>query len=416
MDERVQGGCGRHGLEPPKSAYETPNEAHSRNIEPPQLGSGQGPDIHSRVTVEGVRGGHYSDVGESDMVARPGGHAMWVDRSGKTRRPESEGVASSQWASSLLDRITGSNEALLWAKRTREKYGRIVGRFVSWWIGEKGNDERLENKANKRDVYVELAAHILEFLRSIAVDVSGEQINTIGRILLRLFQPYMNEAQYNDSMGKLKVLRRDTNLINPPQKQAADAVSLQDLQTLWRRAREVKLTPIEKLAIEILTVAFATVSRVAEIAGLRVRDVAEEGTLISIRAKTSAKSCDRHLKRVRNGCEIQPVHILKRRRELAILLGNDFLFLTCANAPPLTSSEVTNTLKRLTGKLNMNCRITAHSGRKGAAVAALMAGVPIPIIQSLGLWQCQDSLQAYLGKAIRDQFCALDFLSSKQRN
>lgn len=68
-------------------------------------------------------------------------------------------------------------------------------------------------------------------------------------------------------------------------------------------------------------------------------------------------------------------------------------------------------MRRVTKKLKMSCRITAHSGRKGAAVAVLLSGVPLVVIQSLGLWRCLDNLQAYLGEALRQQFGVLDFLA-----
>ena len=76
--------------------------------------------------------------------------------------------------------------------------------------------------------------------------------------------------------------------------------------------------------------------------------------------------------------------------------------------PPSTAS-VTERLKRLTRKLGLAARITAHSARKGAAIEALLAGVPIPVIQALGGWRSADTLQAYVGEAVRRTIPLLRF-------
>ena len=161
-------------------------------------------------------------------------------------------------------------------------------------------------------------------------------------------------------------------------------------------------------AVEILTVAFATTSRVAEIVALSVNDVSDDGTCIAVRTKTFAHTWQKHVKRVSNGCGLAPVEILKKRRERALLLSRHLLFSKQESKDsPLIAADVTAALKRVARKVRMNCNITSHSGRKGAAVAALVAGVPIVVIQSLGLWKCLDSLQAYLGRAVEKVFVYL---------
>ena len=74
----------------------------------------------------------------------------------------------------------------------------------------------------------------------------------------------------------------------------------------------------------------------------------------------------------------------------------------------IETTEVTVTLKSIARLLGMKCRITAHSARKGAAVSALLRGVPIPIIQAFGAWKSLESLQYYIGKAVREKLCWLD--------
>lgn len=212
----------------------------------------------------------------------------------------------------------------------------------------------------------------------------------------------------------LKLLRREANIRNPPSLQAADALSLKDLLNIWDKSEQQRVDPSERQALEILTVAFATTSRVAEITALKIRDVAEDGSSISIRAKTYAQTCVKHMKHVGSGCGLYPTRILRERRARAILQGRTLLFSSREDKDAaITSSEVTAALKRLTRKLQLKCRVTAHSGRKGAAVTALLAGIPVVVIQAFGLWKGVESLQAYLGKAVRERFCILDLVTSK---
>lgn len=259
----------------------------------------------------------------------------------------------------------------------------------------------------------ELAAGIMDYLRYIAGKLSGEQVNVLGRILLGVFDAFIAPEMRTKYRQQLKVLRRDANILNPPMKHAADAVTLKDLCTLWRRAVHARLGARERQAIEVLTVAFATTSRVAEIVALTVDDVAEDGSRIVIRTKTFAQTWQKHAKKVGDGCGLAPTKILSERRHRAQLLSRNLLFSGLERRDvPLSSADITTALKKTVKKVHMGCRITSHSGRKGAAVTALLAGVPVVVIQSLGLWKCLDSLQAYLGNAVRERFCILDLVTS----
>lgn len=255
------------------------------------------------------------------------------------------------------------------------------------------------------------------YLESVAGGVSGENLNMIGRTLLRLFEAYLTSMERAKLETLLKKLRRAANQANPPVRKAANALRLGDLQYMLGSPEYPKLSQWERQAVDILVVAFATLSRVAEIVSLSTRDVAENGHYISVRTKTYASTCQRHVKRVSNVLGLHPARVLQRQRAEAILQGRTLLYSGQTGRDiPVTSSEVTHALRRVTKKLKMLCRITAHSGRKGAAVAALLAGVPLVVIQSLGLWRCVDSLQAYLGESLRQEFCVLDFLKSGARS
>lgn len=258
---------------------------------------------------------------------------------------------------------------------------------------------------------------MIQYLQHIATYSSGEQVNTVGKILLTIFDDFISREENTKYRAQLKILRRDSNMLNPPARHAADALRLQDLLALWRRIRVVHMSSKERQAVEILTIAFATTSRVAEVAALTVEDVSNDGCYITIRTKTFAQTWLKHMKRVSDGCGLAPTRILRDRRGRALLLSRNLLFSKEESVDsPITSTEVTAELKRVVRKVHVKCKITSHSGRKGAAVAALIAGVPIVVIQSLGLWKCLDSLQAYLGRALREQFCVLDLLTKSGKN
>lgn len=279
---------------------------------------------------------------------------------------------------------------------------------MAWYF----NNRCKEQEERKPEDEIELMSQdIGVYLEYAAGRVSGENLNMIGRTLLRLFEAYLTSMERAKLETLLKKLRRAANQANPPVRKAANALRLDDLQYMLGSSEYHKLSQWEKQAIDILVVAFATVSRVAEIVSLTTGDVTENGHYISVRTKTYASTCQRHVKYVSNALGLYPSRILQSRRAAAILQGRTLLYSgQTGRDVPVTSSDVTHALKRVTRKLKMMCRITAHSGRKGAAVAALLAGVPLVVIQSLGLWRCIDSLQAYLGESLRQEFCVLDFL------
>ena len=258
-----------------------------------------------------------------------------------------------------------------------------------------------------------LAYAIVAYLRDLAQSASGENVYRQGTGLLRLLGPQLSEAQRTEVARLLPELRRVGNIINPPKKQAADAVSLELLERIWVNKQSRKLRHRQTLAIEVLTLTFATTSRTAEILALRTSDVEEDGRGISIRTKTSTATYQRHFKRVTDSKSLFPTQILRRRRQEAILNGRSLLFSAAEDSDtPLSSSDITGALKQAMRKMGITQRVTAHSGRKGAAVEALIAGASIVSIQALGVWKCVDSLQAYVGKAVRERFSVLDIIES----
>ena len=85
-----------------------------------------------------------------------------------------------------------------------------------------------------------------------------------------------------------------------------------------------------------------------------------------------------------------------------------------AKGKPSETSAITSYLRRLTKRLEIRERITSHSARKGVAVEALKAGVPLPIIQALGAWKDPNSMQAYIGEAVRRPVPLVELLDEAQ--
>lgn len=389
---------------------ETPNRCDTRCVGGAWRSEVQGRrEGRASVPLGVMRSPNNTYMEEFDMVEGIGRNESRVDRLREATRGEFEGLGREKYASTIVDSLLDSDKGLLWAPRTRDKYRRVTERFVIWWL-HRGRWKE-ETMKEKKDIFRCLARDIMQFLRQMSVSASGEFVNTAGRILFGMFERYLEPEDLERDRTQLEVLRRDANMSNPPTQHAADALKLRDLQKILERIERVQITPVELQAVEILTIAFATISRVAEIAALKISDVPENCQCISIRTKTCAKTWQRHVKRVSDGCGLDPTRVLKERRMNAKRYARSLLF-SCSDTEDLqfTSAEVTKALKRVAKKVQLRCKLTSHSARKGAAVAALVAGVPIAVIQALGAWKCLESMQSYLGRAIRENYGILEIL------
>lgn len=257
--------------------------------------------------------------------------------------------------------------------------------------------------------------HLVKYLIHLAKYTSGENINNIGKIMLNVLAPILDQDAVEYVRQNIMVLRRDANKHHPPIQKAADPLSLRDLETLVHFSRIKKLGHIEAQAINIMVVAFATISRVAEIISLKVEDVTRDGHFISIRSKTHAATWIKQTKCVEDSVILKPSVMLKRARFNAIAANRTLLFFNRSNNSQLSTGEVTNALKRISRKIGWNKRITAHSARRGAAVEAVMARVPPLVIQSLGTWSDINTMQIYIGNAVRERFGLLQMLDRRYK-
>ena len=222
---------------------------------------------------------------------------------------------------------------------------------------------------------------------------SGEALATNTRSLLSSLKGFVSPRREAEIREQLPILRKRANMRNPPRQRAAEAISLALLRRLLRRAKGAKLTPKERLALDIFVVAFATVSRVGEVAAIEVENVAQDGSALSLRPKTGARTWLRLTKRVTNAAGLDAADRLARRREEARREGREGVFTNKRGKVP-TTTMITRMLRQITKKVGIEARVTAHSARKGAAVEALLRGVPVPVIQALGGWRDPNTLQA----------------------
>ena len=61
-------------------------------------------------------------------------------------------------------------------------------------------------------------------------------------------------------------------------------------------------------------------------------------------------------------------------------------------------------------------RTSSHSARRGASVAAVMAGLPLHVVQAFETWESADTVQIYVAEAICNEYCALEMLDRLQMN
>ena len=251
----------------------------------------------------------------------------------------------------------------------------------------------------------------LESILKVFLESSGEHLFKIWKTLKQLLIDQIADERVNNLESVANILRRDANIKRPVKQQAADAISLADLEKILERARHAKISLKERIALDVLTIVFSTMSRVAEIAALEVRDVKEDGPAISIRPKTFAGTWRRLVKRVVDVGGLRPSTMLRKWRNVAVRAQRTRLFPARGGAVEhISSATITTNLRSVIKKLGLGIRVTSHSGRKGAALESLLAGVPLVAIQAFGGWRDIASMERYVGDAIRKNIAVGELL------
>ena len=291
----------------------------------------------------------------------------------------------------------------MWADKTRRKHKRTLLRFLEWQ-----ESRRLSPGKGRLKTRTE-ARGLTRYLRELASQVSGEALLSNARSLLRTLEGRIGAKRKKRILEALPTMRREANRKHPPVQKAAEAIRLSTLQTLLKRAKMQKLLRGEGQALDIFVLAFATMSRVGEVAALETSNVSSDGSTILIRPKTGARTWQRMAKRVSSLHGLRARERLRKRREEADRKGRKSLF-PGKGGHPVATSTITARIKRLAKRFGIKGRISSHSARKGAAVEAVLAGVPLPVVQALGGWRDLNTLQAYIGEGLRRNVPLLDIL------
>ena len=255
------------------------------------------------------------------------------------------------------------------------------------------------------------------YLRWFALNSSGCSVERTAVCLSRVYRAEMGEEATKRFKELTRALIKEANIRNPRELRAADAMPRAVLLQLVEGARALRyVMPIERTALDALVVAFATMSRTGEVLALCVEDVQEDGRAVRVVVKTSATTKVAHVKAVDDGLGLEPVGILRRRREEAVRERRPFLFPSVRKpGEAMASNEATHGLQLLSKHCGVPQRVTCHSARKGAATEAVLAGLPVPVIQAYGVWNNVGSLERYIGEALRQGFPFLSTLEAAAR-
>lgn len=345
-------------------------------------------------------------VARGKLVARIGEGKGGLHPLREIGRRGHEGLGAEERTLARMDRLLGAARDPLWARKTLEKHEGILLRFLEWQE-RSGLGPGAEGKKRGNE-----ARGLGRFIIRLAREVSGEALMTNARSLLRIMERHL-EARKREAIERvLPILRREANQRRPPKSQAAEAVSMTTLKRLVERARRDKLSKGERQAIDMFLIAYVTMSRMGEIAALEVENVAADGNTISVRPKTGAKTWLRLTKCVPSARGLRAAERLQHHREAAKRERRKLLF-PGQDGKLQATAAITARLRRASKKLGIGERITSHSARKGAAVEAVLQGVPLPVVQALGGWRDLNTLQAYIGEAIRRSTSLMQILEGR---
>lgn len=347
--------------------------------------------------------GNSTNLEEDKLVEHPGRASTREGKFGKALTWNPNCVGAEEFTSQRVECVLNSYGKAWWATKTRVKYLGILKEFVRWQVKTLGMLERKDETRGMR-----------EFIRSLSSINSGETLNVKARGLINIFEDSLSEKYKKELEEELRLLRREANKRHPPMEKAATPVSLSMLRSIMQRAPYSNLSAAERQALDMFCVAFATMSRISEIAGLRARDVDNRGGIIRVRPKTTARTWRLVTKKVCNGAGLEARSIVRTYESKAIGGPEDLLFKS-QSGKVWESARIRDLLKSAVQKMGLDIRLTTHAARKGAAVESVMSGAPLPLVQAWGAWESMDSLQDYVGKALRIRISPLEWIGVRNK-
>lgn len=390
---------GDTGVEIQEDSLSPPNEHDSEDLRMDRTSERSlSEDSSVSLAADGCRSDTIMERGV--LVAKTGRSPRGMDSAGEIASQESNRMGNQERTLGELDCLSGSIRRELWAPGTLKKYQNIMSKFGGW----------MENSNTTEEPLSENLKGYIKYLSELK---SGTNVETTTKILLSLLGDRINREDRRSLTMYMKVCKKAANQHNPPAVKASEAIKYSELIDLLRRAAAVNISDKEQLALDVLVVSFCTLSRAHEISALDVENVSEDGCNIMVRPKTEAKSWSLYKKCVKDGVGLQPASILKEKRKRAIRQNRRYLFQEESSNLPISTGNITKSLKNLTRRLGIEKRITAHSARKGAAVELILRGIPLVAIKAWGTWANLDTLETYVGKAIREEVALMDSLTRR---
>ena len=264
-----------------QDSAQTRNKTNPTDDRIVRTSGGQREEAMPTILLGSMYGHDNAHMGEGNMVECLNKATRRLVGLGKNSGPGFDSMGIEKWTQSILDSVFGAHEDTMWAPRTEQRYRAIARSFIRWHYEKRGRGTK--KKTTEETKFI--APNIGEYLDVIASHRSGENINMIGGVLERLFKPHLADNYRNALKIHIKKLRRKANQINPPIQKASEALRLEDLRYMIESPEYLLLGQFERQSVDILLIAFATLSRVAEIAALSTRDVSDDGHYISIRIK-----------------------------------------------------------------------------------------------------------------------------------
>ena len=291
--------------------------------------------------------------------------------------------------------------------KNKRKYAGTLREFCAWQLKRFGEEEEEEGREREE------ARGIAEFIRSLVEISSGETLATKAHCLETAFKDILTVETKAQPEEEVPLLRRAANKAHPPAEKTAEPVSPKMRQKLMQRAPYAGLSGRERQALDMFCVAFAAMSRISEIAGLRARDVDGRKGIIIVRPKTAARTWKRVTKKVYNGAGLEARRIIERyeeskERARRPVIQRDLggrLNSRENRRPPQGSGEEDGPRY----KINDPCSSQGGCSGECDGWGSFALG------PSLGAWEGIDSLQDYVGSAIRSGVSPLERLEWRER-
>lgn len=223
------------------------------------------------------------------MVAEAGRNKTRLGEFGQNTRHITPSMGTKEWASACVDSLFDRYPNKVLGDKTLRIYKECLVNFLLWWAEEHGGSHGEIEDFKTEDA--------LQYAQCLAGSTSGENLYVQGKTISNFLFGKESSQEREEVSQQIVKLGRDVDTANPQKRKVASPLTIEDIVELESFARHGKITQIERQALDVLIVAFASMSRVGEIANPRLQDVDPCGTHVGIQAKTDAATGKRMVKK-----------------------------------------------------------------------------------------------------------------------